>query len=141
MSILDLKSNLSNFRKPTTVKEQEKQKLKESPIIKPVYSASNELKNILDIKINKVDNSTSIQVPGAKKIDYKLFSISASRRRGIPAISTLFGKAILDKAVEYGFKGDFKMTGKTATFTGEKSTAQKIGATAAGVTSTRRKAE
>ena len=97
MSILDLKSNLSNFRKPTTVKEQEKQKLKESPIIKPVYSASNELKNILDIKINKVDNSTSIQVPGAKKIDYKLFSINASRRRGIPAISTLFGKAILDK--------------------------------------------
>lgn len=50
-------------------------------------------------------------------------------------------KAILDKAVEYGFKGDFKMTGKTATFTGEKSTAQKIGATAAGVTNTRRKAE
>ena len=97
MSILDLKSNLSNFRKPTTVKEQEKQKLKESPIIKPVYSASNELKNTPDIKINKVDNSTSIQVSGAKKIDYKLFSINASRRRGIPAISTLFGKAILDK--------------------------------------------
>ena len=97
MSILDLKSNLSNFRKPTTVKEQEKLKLKESPIIKPVYSASNELKNTPDIKINKVDNSTSIQVSGAKKIDYKLFSINASRRRGIPAISTLFGKAILDK--------------------------------------------
>ena len=97
MSILDLKSNLSNFRKPTTVKEQEKQKLKESPIIKPVYTATNELKNTPDIKINKVDNSTSIQVSGAKKIDYKLFSINASRRRGIPAISTLFGKAILDK--------------------------------------------
>ena len=33
------------------------------------------------------------------------------------------------------------MAGKMATFTGEKSAAQKIGATAAGVTSTRRKAE
>ena len=97
MSILDLKSNLSNFRKPTTVKEQEKQKLKESPVIKTVYSATNELKNTSDIKINKVDNSTSIQVLGAKKIDYKLFSINTSRGRGIPAISTLFGKAILDK--------------------------------------------
>lgn len=97
MSILDLKSNLSNFRKPTTVKEQEKQKLKESPIIKPVYTATNELKNTPDIKINKVDNSTSIQVLGAKKIDYKLFSINTGRGRGIPAISTLFGKAVLDK--------------------------------------------
>jgi hypothetical protein len=97
MSILDLKSNLSNFRKPTTVKEQEKQKLKESPIIKTVYSTSNTLKNTSDIKINKVDNSTSIQVLGAKKIDYKLFSINTSRGRGIPSISTLFGKAVLDK--------------------------------------------
>jgi hypothetical protein len=97
MSILDLKSNLSNFRKPSTVKDQEKLKLKEALSIKPVYSTSNELKNTLDIKINKVDNSTSIQVPGAKKIDYKLFSINTSRRRGVPAISTLFGKAILDK--------------------------------------------
>lgn len=97
MSILDLKSNLSNFRKPTTVKEQEKQKLKESPIIKTVYTATNELKNTSDIKINKVDNSTSIQVLGAKKIDYKLFSINTSRGRGIPSISTLFGKDILDK--------------------------------------------
>ena len=49
--------------------------------------------------------------------------------------------AILDKAVEYGFKGEVGMAGKMATFTGEKSAAQKIGATAAGVTSTRRKAE
>jgi len=97
MSILDLKSNLSNFRKPTTVKEQEKLKLKETPNIKTVYSATNELKNTSDIKINKVDNSTSIQVLGAKKIDYKLFSINTSRGRGIPAISTLFGKDILDK--------------------------------------------
>jgi len=97
MSILDLKSNLSNFRKPSTVKEQEKQKLKESPIIKPVYSTSNTLKNTPDIKINKVDNSTSIQVLGAKKIDYKLFSINTNRGRGIPAISTLFGKDILNK--------------------------------------------
>ena len=74
MAILDLKSNLSNFRKPTTVKEQEKQKLKESPNIKTVYSTSNTLKNTSDIKINKVDNSTSIQVLGAKKIDYKHYS-------------------------------------------------------------------
>lgn len=97
MSILDLKSNLSNFRKPTTVKEQEKQKLKETPNIKTVYSTSNTLKNTPDIKINKVDNSTSIQVLGAKKIDYKLFSINTNRGRGIPAISTLFGKDILNK--------------------------------------------
>jgi len=34
--------------------------------------------------------------------------------------------AILDKAVEFGFKGEIGMTGKMATFTGEKSVAQKM---------------
>jgi len=100
MAILDLKSNLSQWRKPTTVESGEKKKLSESPI-KAVYSTSNELKTPTDIKINKVDNSTSIQVPGAKKIDYKLFSINAKRNRGIPAISTLFGDKLLPKVSEY----------------------------------------
>jgi hypothetical protein len=100
MAILDLKSNLSQWRKPTTVESGEKKKLSESPI-KSVYSTSNELKTPTDIKINKVDNSTSIQVPGAKKIDYKLFSINGKRNRGIPAISTLFGDKLLPKVSEY----------------------------------------
>lgn len=100
MAILDLKSNLSQWRKPTTVESGEKKKLSESPI-KAVYSTSNELKTPTDIKINKVDNSTSIQVPGAKKIDYKLFSINGKRNRGIPAISTLFGDKLLPKVSEY----------------------------------------
>ena len=100
MAILDLKSNLSQWRKPTTVESGEKKKLSESPV-KAVYSTSNELKPPTDIKINKVDNSTSIQVPGAKKIDYKLFSINAKRNRGIPAISTLFGDTILNKVSQY----------------------------------------
>lgn len=94
MAILDLKSNLSNFRKPTTVLDQEKQKIKEATPVKPVYSTSNELLKLTDIKINKVDNSTSIQVPGAKKIDYKLFSINTKKSKGIPAISTFFGDII-----------------------------------------------
>ena len=96
MAILDLKSNLSQWRKPTTVESGEKKKLSESPV-KAVYSTSNELKPPTDIKINKVDNSTSIQVPGAKKVDYKLFSINAKRNRGIPAISKFFGSSILNK--------------------------------------------
>jgi hypothetical protein len=100
MAILDLKSNLSQWRKPTTVESGEKKKLSESPI-KAVYSTSNEFKTSTDIKINKVDNSTSIQVPGAKKIDYKLFSINGKRNRGIPAISTLFGDKLLPKVSEY----------------------------------------
>ena len=100
MAILDLKSNLSQWRKPTTVESGEKKKLSESPV-KAVYSTSNELKPPTDIKINKVDNSTSIQVPGAKKIDYKLFSINAKRNRGIPVISTLFGDTILNKVSQY----------------------------------------
>jgi hypothetical protein len=100
MAILDLKSNLSQWRKPTTVESGEKKKLSESPV-KAVYSTSNELKTPTDIKINKVDNSTSIQVPGAKKIDYKLFSINAKRNRGIPVISTLFGDTILNKVSQY----------------------------------------
>lgn len=100
MAILDLKSNLSQWRKPTTVESGEKKKLSESPV-KAVYSTSNKLKPPTDIKINKVDNSTSIQVPGAKKIDYKLFSINAKRNRGIPAISTLFGDTILNKVSQY----------------------------------------
>jgi len=100
MAILDLKSNLSQWRKPTTVESGEKKKLSESPV-KAVYSTSNELKTPTDIKINKIDNSTSIQVPGAKKIDYKLFSINAKRNRGIPAISTLFGDTILNKISQY----------------------------------------
>ena len=94
MSILDLKSNLSNFRKPTTVLEQEKKKIREATPVKAVYSTSNELLKQTDIKINKVDNSTSIQVPGAKKIDYKLFSINTKRSKGIPSISTFFGDTI-----------------------------------------------
>jgi len=100
MAILDLKSNLSQWRKPTTVEAGEKKKLSESPV-KAVYSTSNEFKTTTDIKINKIDNSTSIQVPGAKKIDYKLFSINAKRNRGIPAISTLFGDTILNKISQY----------------------------------------
>jgi hypothetical protein len=96
MAILDLKSNLSQWRKPSTVESGEKQKLSESPV-KAVYSTSTELKSPTDIKINKVDNSTSIQVPGAKKIDYKIYSINSNRRRSLPAISTLFGDTILDK--------------------------------------------
>jgi hypothetical protein len=96
MAILDLKSNLSGWRKPSTVESAEKKKLSESPI-KAVYSTSNELKLPTDIKINKVDNSTSIQVPGAKKIDYKIYSINSNRRRSLPAISTLFGDTILNK--------------------------------------------
>ena len=100
MAILDLKSNLSQWRKPTTVESGEKKKLSESPV-KAVYNTSNELKPPTDIKINKVDNSTSIQVPGAKKIDYKLFSINAKRNRGIPVISTLFGDTILNKVSQY----------------------------------------
>jgi hypothetical protein len=100
MAILDLKSNLSQWRKPTTVESGEKKKLSESPV-KAVYNTSNELKPPTDIKINKVDNSTSIQVPGAKKIDYKLFFINAKRNRGIPVISTLFGDIILNKVSRY----------------------------------------
>ena len=93
MAILDLKSNLSQWRKPTTVDAGEKKKLSESPV-KAVYSTSTDLTKKSDIKINKVDNSTSIQVPGAKKIDYRLFSINSKRNRGIPAISTLFGGTV-----------------------------------------------
>jgi hypothetical protein len=74
MAILDLKSNLSGWRKPSTVESAEKKKLSESPV-KAVYSTSTELLQSTDIKINKVDNSTSIQVPGAKKIDYKIYSL------------------------------------------------------------------
>ena len=96
MAILDLKSNLSQWRKPSTVESAEKKKLSESPV-KAVYSTSTELNSPTDIKINKVDNSTSIQVPGAKKIDYKFFSINSRRGRSIPAISTFFGDTILDK--------------------------------------------
>jgi len=100
MAILDLKSNLSQWRKPTTVEAGEKKKLSEFPV-KAVYSTSTDLTKKSDIKINKVDNSTSIQVPGAKKIDYKLFSINSKRNRGIPAISTLFGGTVLPKISEY----------------------------------------
>jgi len=96
MAILDLKSNLSGWRKPSTVESAEKKKLSESPV-KAVYSTSTELLQSTDIKINKVDNSTSIQVPGAKKIDYKIYSINSNRRRSLPAISTLFGDTILNK--------------------------------------------
>lgn len=35
--------------------------------------------------------------------------------------------AILDKAVEFGFKGEIGMTGKMATFKGEKNIAQQMG--------------
>ena len=100
MAILDLKSNLSQWRKPTTVEAGEKKKLSESPV-KAVYSTSTDLTTQSDIKINKIDNSTSIQVPGAKKVDYKLFSINSKRNRGIPAISTLFGDTILPKISQY----------------------------------------
>ena len=100
MAILDLKSNLSQWRKPTTVEAGEKKKLSESPV-KAVYSTSTDLTTQSDIKINKIDNSTSIQVPGAKKVDYRLFSINSKRNRGIPAISTLFGDTILPKISQY----------------------------------------
>ena len=100
MAILDLKSNLSGWRKPSTVQEQEKKKIS-SASAKAVYSTSNELKAPTDIKINKVDNSTSIQVPGAKKIEYKFYSINSKRGRSLPAISTLFGDTILEKISNY----------------------------------------
>lgn len=100
MAILDLKSNLSQWRKPTTVEAGEKKKLSESPV-KAVYSTSTDLTTQSDIKINKIDNSTSIQMPGAKKVDYRLFSINSKRNRGIPAISTLFGDTILPKISQY----------------------------------------
>lgn len=50
-------------------------------------------------------------------------------------------KAILNKAVEFGFEGEIGMKGGLTTFTGKKSKLQKIGATAAGVTNTLRAKE
>ena len=78
MSILTLKSNLANFKMPvkTDVSEAKKIDNAKEHKIRP----STELVKQSNIKINKVDNSTSIMPLNNKKVDYNLIHINKNNK-------------------------------------------------------------